>query len=348
MLRIDQRHDTAPPTGHGLPPVTPAPPAPPGYGGDDGRARRELRRQICRLEAELGDALIASFPRAAVDVRVGAPGSRAASRGPRMLELSELEMLRDDLADKLWRARIEIAERGEAEERNRELLERMLRDPKRYRFARLRNRDLGEDGCGVWEVRPRLGLIGMLAGWWHVKLSSGCPLRPVASRPMGKRSRKRSASGTAPRPVRPAAGTEARSAAPGGRTPGTPVSHRAKLDEAPPALWAPVPLTELAVFVGLILAIVGFVTGAVVALGAGIALVSLAAIELSVREHFAGYRSHTALLSALAAVLAAAGIYLTPFPQEGLLVVGALVFAGAFHLLRTAFARRAGGITFRV
>jgi hypothetical protein len=25
-------------------------------------------------------------------------------------------------------------------------------------------------------VRPRLGLIGMLAGWWHVKLSSGCPL----------------------------------------------------------------------------------------------------------------------------------------------------------------------------
>ena len=26
--------------------------------------------------------------------------------------------------------------------------------------------DLGQGGCGVWEVRPRLGLIGMLAGWW--------------------------------------------------------------------------------------------------------------------------------------------------------------------------------------
>jgi hypothetical protein len=25
-------------------------------------------------------------------------------------------------------------------------------------------------------VRPRLGLIGMLMGWWQVKLSSGCPL----------------------------------------------------------------------------------------------------------------------------------------------------------------------------
>ena len=36
--------------------------------------------------------------------------------------------------------------------------------------------DLGEPGCGAWEVRPRLGLIGMLMGWWQVKLSSGCPL----------------------------------------------------------------------------------------------------------------------------------------------------------------------------
>ena len=36
--------------------------------------------------------------------------------------------------------------------------------------------DLGEPGCGVWQVRPRLGIIGMLMGWWQVKLSSGCPL----------------------------------------------------------------------------------------------------------------------------------------------------------------------------
>jgi len=35
---------------------------------------------------------------------------------------------------------------------------------------------VGEPGCGVWQVRPRLGLIGMLMGWWQVKLSSGCPL----------------------------------------------------------------------------------------------------------------------------------------------------------------------------
>ena len=34
---------------------------------------------------------------------------------------------------------------------------------------------LGEPGCVSYHVKPRLGIIGMLAGWWHVKVSSGCP-----------------------------------------------------------------------------------------------------------------------------------------------------------------------------
>ncbi len=155
---------------------------------DEQAARRTLRTQVRRLERELGDTLIAAFPRTGVDVTV-----RAAGRGPRVLDLAELEMLRDDLAEKLRRARQTVHERGEEEARNRDLLERMLRDPKRYRFARLPNRDLGESGCGVWQVRPRLGLIGMFAGWWHVKLSSGCPLAQGGSR----RSRR------SPRSIRP-------------------------------------------------------------------------------------------------------------------------------------------------
>ena len=40
----------------------------------------------------------------------------------------------------------------------------MRLEPGRYKFVRLPVADLGERGCGVWEVRPRLGLIGMLAG----------------------------------------------------------------------------------------------------------------------------------------------------------------------------------------
>ena len=44
-----------------------------------------------------------------------------------------------------------------------------------HRFERVTRADLGEPGCGAWHVRPRMGLLGMLAGWWEVKLSSGCP-----------------------------------------------------------------------------------------------------------------------------------------------------------------------------
>ena len=93
-----------------------------------------------------------------------------------MLTLGELERIRDGLADRLAQARAVLEERGERQEASRALLERMLLEPGRYKFVRVANRDLGEGGCGVWQVRPRLGLIGMLMGWWQVKLSSGCPL----------------------------------------------------------------------------------------------------------------------------------------------------------------------------
>ena len=83
--------------------------------------------------------------------------------------------MRDRLAGHTQDLRRLAAERVEHERRARELLEAMKLEPGRHKFVRLPVRELGEGGCGVWEVRPRLGLIGMLAGWWQVKLSSGCP-----------------------------------------------------------------------------------------------------------------------------------------------------------------------------
>jgi hypothetical protein len=137
---------------------------------DEQVARAQLRGQIAALEARLSDAVVSAFPHGGVHDAVAAPG------GPRVLTLGELERIRDDLADRLAQARAVLAERGERQEASRLLLERMLLEPGRYRFVRVANRDLGEGGCGVWQVRPRLGLIGMLMGWWQVKLSSGCPL----------------------------------------------------------------------------------------------------------------------------------------------------------------------------
>jgi hypothetical protein len=139
---------------------------------DDRAARRDLREQVARLERQLQDTLVSAFPRAGIDVAL----EPVATRGPRVLGIDELERLRDRLSDKLAGARAALAERADFEESNRRLLERMLLEPGKYRSVRLRNADLGEGGCGVWSVQPRMGLIGMLAGWWHVKLSSGCPL----------------------------------------------------------------------------------------------------------------------------------------------------------------------------
>ena len=138
---------------------------------DEGAARRSLRDQVARLERDLGQCFVSAFPRTEVDVVVG-----TRSRGPRLLSLGELEALRDDLAERLHDARHELTKRGELEEAKRVLLEKMRLNPRKYKYVRVTNADIGEDGCWAWHVRPRLGIVGMLAGWWHVKLSSGCPL----------------------------------------------------------------------------------------------------------------------------------------------------------------------------
>lgn len=144
---------------------------PPDVAVDERAARRTLRRQIARLERELGETTLAAFPH----VREPSGLSPAAVAGPRLLGLGELERVRDDLAERLRSARVVVARRADLEASSRALLEEMLRDPARHKWARLRVADLGERGCGAYLVKPRLGIIGMLMGWWHVKLSSGCP-----------------------------------------------------------------------------------------------------------------------------------------------------------------------------
>ncbi len=56
------------------------------------------------------------------------------------------------------------------------LIEEMLLDPAAHKWVCVSNQDIGEPGCKSWHVRPRLGPIGMLMGWWRVVISSGCPL----------------------------------------------------------------------------------------------------------------------------------------------------------------------------
>jgi hypothetical protein len=147
---------------------------------DERAARRSLRAQIARLERELGDAFVTAFPMGGLE-QPSAPAGR-----PRLLGLGELERVRDELAGRLHAAHLRIARRADEQAEKRVMLERMLLEPGKYRFVRIARSELGEPGCGVWQARPRLGPIGMLMDWWHVKLSSGCPLAPgrgLAPRP---------------------------------------------------------------------------------------------------------------------------------------------------------------------
>lgn len=138
---------------------------------DERLARAELRRQIGRLEAQLGSLFADAFPRVAIDAGVDALSSE-----PRALSLGDLEAIRDSLATKIGVARRRLQEQAELETRNRELLEQMLAAPAKHKWLRISRADVGEPGCGHWHSRPRLGPIGMLMGWWRVKVSSGCPL----------------------------------------------------------------------------------------------------------------------------------------------------------------------------
>jgi hypothetical protein len=139
--------------------------------GDERLARVELRRQIGRLEAQLGSLVAEAFPRLRLDT-----GVAAISNEPRALGLGDLEAIRDSLATRIGAAQRQLREQAELETRNRELLERMLDDPAGHKWLQISRADVGEPGCGHWHSRPRLGLIGMLMGWWRVRVSSGCPL----------------------------------------------------------------------------------------------------------------------------------------------------------------------------
>ena len=99
----------------------------------------------------------------------------SAPGGPRVLGVGELEQLRDALAVRLEDARRTLRDRGYVEQKNLARIDEMITEPARFKWVRISNADIGEPGCKYWHSRPKLGLIGMLLGWWRVKISSGCP-----------------------------------------------------------------------------------------------------------------------------------------------------------------------------
>jgi DNA-binding transcriptional regulator YhcF (GntR family) len=137
-----------------------------GTEADEAAARRELRRQIARLEAEL-----AAYPETRPESETH-PLLRPKGHLP---DFAELSAARDGLIERLRSARAAAERKGEQQARAHARRERILGDPEAHRWERVGNEDCGDPGCGETRAVPRFGPLGAVAGWWRVKISSGCP-----------------------------------------------------------------------------------------------------------------------------------------------------------------------------
>ncbi|HUA44254.1 MAG TPA: hypothetical protein VMA77_03450 [Solirubrobacteraceae bacterium] len=110
--------------------------------------------------------------------------------------------------------------------------------------------------------------------------------------------------------------------------------------ERPQSPFGGLPVSELAILGGAIALVVGVIRQGGPALIGGLILCLLGVGEVTAREHFSGYRSHTILLAAMPAVVAEFVIALTVGPPRTkalLLVPVAAVFALCAWFLRRRF-----------
>lgn len=120
-----------------------------------------------------------------------------------------------------------------------------------------------------------------------------------------------------------------------------------RIKERPAAPWDPFPLTELAVFSGIVLMIIGAVAHGALGKGlivSGVVLACIGGLETVLREHLAGFRAHSGLLAGIAALLSliiVSAVFNASIAVRAAVAIG--VFAVVFPALRSDFIRRSGG-----
>lgn len=162
---------------------------------------------------------------------------------------------------------------------------------------------------------------------------------------MGRRSRKRIAMPNRERGpgVATAVREEERSGEP---TPAPPPAPRsARRTGAPTPPWGAFPLVELCALAAIVVGVWGLLRGGrggAVMLTVAAMLGSVAGLEVAIREHLGGYRSHTMVLAGTCAVGTLALLFFAGVERPTLLPIGAAVFAGAAFGFWTLFKRRTG------
>jgi len=125
--------------------------------------------------------------------------------------------------------------------------------------------------------------------------------------------------------------------------PRAPARARPRIEDRPKPPWHPVPLVEIAVLVGIVCIAVGFFsrdsTRGRTLLVLGFALGSLGGLDTSIREHFAGYRSHTLVLALAPTVAVTVLLAVAKVAPAVILPVAVAILGVAFILLRGAWTR---------
>lgn len=113
-----------------------------------------------------------------------------------------------------------------------------------------------------------------------------------------------------------------------------------RVGERPRGLFGGVPVSEVAIFAGVIVGGVGLVSHGRVAIIIGLVICGLGVTEVTGREHFAGFRTHSALLAAVPTVVLEAivvGVFGDPSNRAWLLLIMVPVYALLFFALRQRF-----------
>jgi len=166
---------------------------------------------------------------------------------------------------------------------------------------------------------------------------------------MGRRSRQRVSAPqrervrapAAPPPVTPARTSTA-------AAPRTTAARRSRRGDAPKPPWGRFPLIELCALSGIVLGVWGlFAHNGVLLTGAAF-LGSVAGLEVALREHLGGFRSHTLVLTGTVTVATLALLLLAGVTRGTVFIVGPVMLLVGFIGFRQLFKRRSGGAGMRV
>lgn len=104
---------------------------------------------------------------------------------------------------------------------------------------------------------------------------------------------------------------------------------------------------------GIVMLIAGFFVGGqggVILIATGLLLGSIGGLDQTIREHFAGYQSHTLILAGVPAIIVLGALFYTApdgLPALARAAIGIAVFAIGAYLLSQAFSRSSGGLRYR-